>query len=298
MRANYSKLALFAAGAIAMLVGVVGYNFWSTYSVFRPPTAVDANDFFGVEGVETKIIDVEQASKAARSPQPNETGRKEVTLQWRCRVKSKGKSPAVRYLLTIEFLDADGFVLSSTSYDSNDASGDLAPLAVQNIFGNLTMSLTKAKKLAACKIDTTPLKTNADVEAEANVERQERMRADAERRAVEEQKRQKAQQEAEEQRREVARARQEALERQEEAKREKYNAELLASEARKARASAELSRWRRLQIGMSQVEVGTLLGRPKDVGAGYWTYSPVEGTYETRWLYFDSAGRVSSWKGP
>ena len=72
----------------------------------------------------------------------------------------------VRCCLKIEFTDKDGFVLADTSFDSNKGAGDIESGQAKSIYGDFRIPRSRLKHLAACKITSTALKTDAELAEE------------------------------------------------------------------------------------------------------------------------------------
>ena len=327
-----------------LLAGIAGLSLLTTAvwlalgpsdsRVMNLTMTVETKDSLVLDSLRAKIVEEKKSIPSENQGKSfGDLNAKEETLQWRCNVRNN-KPYGVRLLLGIEFLDADGFLLAKATYDSNTASGDLEHLAKKEIYQEISVSSTRAKKITQAKVIAVALQTDEQVaaeEAERRTQQNAKIAAEEEKRravvAAETERMNAMKQEAERaQRTENERRGREEQERQaaSAANAARQNAAYLAAQQkiqlqyqqaeaqRQLTINAEVAKWKKLRKGMKKDEVEALLGKPSSVQTignnETWTYPSVPGDFtilrvDFLWGYngYDTKsewGIVQSWTGP
>ena len=259
------KVIIFCVCLILSAVGIV-YLFLrqSLPSVQALRCDVQPNEFIQISSFEVKILDTDK-----KIPQRNKDSiplPRTASLQWRCYIYNISTG-AIRYELTIEFLDKDGFILATGTIDSNYGQGDLVPGKWQSVHSDIILEYSRAKNLTSCRIAPKALKTDFQLQSE----RQQQILQQ------QEQQQKLTQQLAE-------------INQQRDAERQKQIDEIR-------------ERWKRLTEGMSKTDVQELLGKPKEIRAysmigDIWVYPAIEGSYHAPRVEFTPTGYVKGWEMP
>ena len=176
------------------------------------------------------------------------------TLQWQCTVRNHMNVPA-RIQLKLNFLDSTGFSCAQATYDSNSGHGDITSEAI--VTGTTRIARSLIRKLYKCHVESTLLDTDASIDKRKKEREDELLR-----RTEESERLAKAS-------RDLARDQAERVER---ALKEQ------AAEDEK-RIAIGRAKWRRLEVGMSQAEVRSILGEPPMtqgvMNSISWIYEPL-----------------------
>lgn len=150
-------VACFVAGvAVAVIAYKIGAGYLLASAVRRLPCEFEPSHFVAISGFELKVL----------SSFKNKDGTRTARLQWRCELKNIS-TQNIRYVLKIELLDKDRFVLHEDEIDSNhDQKGDLGASQSQIIRDDVYLEYSLAKHLASCRVASKALKTSGQLEAE------------------------------------------------------------------------------------------------------------------------------------
>ena len=274
-----AAIAYFLAGVV--LASLLCYFvFWrSSHSSKTLPCEVLPNEPINISNFQIKLLDVEMVNEKKKSgavPQ-----QRMATIQWRCNVENTSTND-FGYILKVELLDREGFVLTTDSISGSNKQGDILAGHVQAVHSDIVMGYLPARAVASARVTPTALKSRAQINQE-QAAWQEANRA--EQQSALQRSREWAQFEAKE--------------------KEKKEAEKKIIEARQKEHLVSVRKiWLQLRKGMSEAQVESILGKPENAESlgpllYKWEYPRVEGFYATPSVLFSVDTRsVYSWSSP
>lgn len=243
------------------------------------PCEVLPNEPISISNFQIKILDVDAVinrKNLSTTPQP-----RRATVQWRCDVMNTSMFD-YGYVLKVELLDREGFVLIADSIYSSNKKGDILAGQVHSVHNDIVMGYLPARIIASARVIPTTLRSQSDINRE-HATRQDAIRADQ--LLAQQRTRELAEHAAKE--------------------REKEDAEKKIVEARqKKQLVAVRQTWLQLRKGMSEEQVASILGKPemaRSLGDSLysWDYPKVEGSYASPYVLFSANTKtVYSWSSP
>lgn len=311
---NVKIVFSFISGVIVTLLIV--YLFFFRSSLHRLKTNIESCNFITISDVEIKEIDSTIVKYKGVKEELSKFG-------WQCDVKNISDNPVI-FTLDIEFLDKDGFVLTSDTIDSKEMFKDgmnyqwLAPSQTWTACNQIRVKSSLWKKITICR-----LKPKVVQQREIIVREEQRQKELAAQRIAEE----KQQKEFTAQQQEIKRERdlraeeyskklkQESEERieasrqklatHEEQRQKELATQRTAEENKKQLLKNERIKWQTLKLGMSKSDVLKLLGKPLSVSSYFhtemWEYPDIEGSYKTPKVNFKGKETnmiVEGWSAP
>lgn len=274
-----AAIAYFLAGGV--LASLLFYFMFvrSSHSSKTLPCEVLPNEPISISNFQIKILNVDAVfnkKNLSTTPQP-----RRATIQWRCNVMNTSMID-YGYVLKVELLDRDGFVLITDAIYSSNKKGDILAGQVHSVHSDIVMRYLPSRTIASARVIPTTLRSQADINRE-QATRQDAIRADQ------------------------LLAQQRAHELAERAAKERdiKDAEKRIVEAhQKEQLVAARKIWLQLRKGMSESQVESILGKPESaVSLGpllyRWEYPTVEGYYTAPSVRFSADTRsVYNWTSP